>query len=871
MTLSWSSHIISVIASVFSKATPSTCDWVIRWVEVKVTSAPQWGEGNLVGGEPLGQGSYGKVVIVHQKDDSSKVYACKYFRNPIKRKYCNELTVLKRMNEMDHRNIIRLEASIHYGWDPSTVIALVFPRIERTLGQCISARRFGQLQPKVFAALVRQMLDGVQAIHSAGILHLDLKPDNVMIDADGTVKPIDFGISLSEEMVSRDDWQLVELVTSFYQAPELFFGNKPNRQADIFGAGVSLQSFLARVPILPGNPAGGQPEKAHRPVAIDFETQLASLQNIEQDLTTDFVNGRWEAASDMALNMCQNPRLEVFFKAVDKALPPGIWHRYCIEACDRWLKTARQANHIREFVEHLPKKPRDIKDFPRAVCNLPAHAKRRAFSRVVQECASVLVGHSDEWERLDSSDALLFCLQVAFWWSSFRMKTTLDHQPRVANFAARVPVFAATAQPGEELAALFHAWQTLELMCMDQNASECVAQARTGLTELWKQQEVRSTDRDDGRITATLRPATTRKEAPLPVPEEAMPLRDMAAVGGQVERANEHVDMPPDTHATALTWAESLADRPHASLASALKDALTTLPFHSRPRELFKMPANFVDPLPADFTMEKMLGCLGDLRGLVLDSDRLVDNRSVDRLRNSERRVLQEALRRFWTSSVKDPSILAVLQLAETRRYVVIQLNKRGKGTLCWADGLEKGEPIWLPAQQQLWRGFLDQEFAATVKIDVPRQDGDTSCGSLAVEMVRVQVRLVFGKKGKFHRYRSQVAVRIDLFISTMERKWAEPIRLNMTEAVETNTLYNGGAILRIRSDLLPTTTASGGSAYEPQLWFNHLKSCKFISEPDAEQLVDRDVETDNSKRRTEDCQMARAITKENGDPIASK
>ncbi|KAJ9090847.1 hypothetical protein QFC20_007808 [Naganishia adeliensis] len=832
-----------------------------------------------------------------------------------------------------------------------TVIALAFPRIERTLGQCISARRFGQLQPKIFAELVGQMLDGVQAIHSAGILHLDLKPDNVMIDADGTVKLIDFGISLSEEVVSRDDWQLVELVTSFYRAPELFFGNKPNRKAGIFGAGcmaievasnyggpifgeknhvevlrrqlglrlpgqedhnslevmqkllpgrrhmryniehyeglpsnkpangyrlvdeiakpvllhqcglseslsrpqtkatrdmvrllpserpiiqrllqsidkdvfehsdpaqkadarrttyaktwvidamthvsASLQSFLARVPTLRGSPAGGQPDKAQRPVAIDFHTQLASLwdrlealvstkaqedtirQNIEQYLTTDFVNGRWEAVSDMALNICQNLRLEpvglkVFFKAIDKALPHGIWHRYCIEACDPkrssptgWLKTARQANHIREFVEHLPKTPRAIKDFLKVVWNLPAHAKRGALLRGVQECASVLVGHSDEWE----------------------------HLPRVAKFAARVPVLAATAQPGEQLAALFHAWQTLELMYMDQHASECVAQARTGLTELWKQQDVRSADRDDDRITANPRPATTPSKV-----KEAMSLRDGAAVGGQVERANEHVDIynclislgSESQHSRHSTyWAESLADGPHGSLASALKDAWTTLPPHSRPREVFKMPPNFVDPPPADFTMETMLGCLGDLRwtedhiaiglaqihqlsGVVLDSVRLLDSRSVERLRNSEAPELQEALRRFWTSSLKDPIILAVFQLAETMRYVVIQLNKRGKGTLCWADGLETGEPIWLPAQEQLWRSILDQEFSATVRIDVPQQGGDTSCGPLAVETVRVQVRSPSGKKVKFHRYRSQEAVLIDLFMSTMERK----------------------------------------------------------------------------------------------------
>lgn len=72
------------------------------------------------------------------------------------------------------------------------------------------------------------------------------------------------------------------------------------------------------------------------------------------------------------------------------------------------LKTARQANHIRGFVEHLPKRLREITDFLKAVWNLPAHSKRRAFLRVVQECASVLVGHSDEWERLVSRKSEVF-------------------------------------------------------------------------------------------------------------------------------------------------------------------------------------------------------------------------------------------------------------------------------------------------------------------------------------------------------------------------------------------------------------------------------------------------------------------------------
>lgn len=57
------------------------------------------------------------------------------------------------------------------------------------------------------------------------------------------------------------------------------------------------------------------------------------------------------------------------------------------------------------------------------------------------------------------------------------------------------------------------------------------------------------------------------------------------------------------------------------------------------------------------------------------------------------------------------------------------------------------------------------------MKSDLPQQDGDTSCGPLALETVRVQVLLAFGMKGMFQRYTSQEAVRIDLFMSTMERK----------------------------------------------------------------------------------------------------
>ncbi len=91
--------------------------------------------------------------------------------------------------------------------------------------------------PGIRAAL-RQLVEGVQALHAAGHLHRDLKPSNVLVAADGRVVVLDLGVatSLRRDRLSEEP----EMVgTSTYMAPEQALGETPTPAADWYSTSVS--------------------------------------------------------------------------------------------------------------------------------------------------------------------------------------------------------------------------------------------------------------------------------------------------------------------------------------------------------------------------------------------------------------------------------------------------------------------------------------------------------------------------------------------------------------------------------------------------------------------------------------------------------
>jgi serine/threonine protein kinase len=113
-----------------------------------------------------------------------------------------------------------------------------------------------------FLRLVEETLQGLSAVHAAGVVHRDMKPENVFLvrDADGTVFPklLDFGVSRSTERgqghtITREG---VVMGTPEYVSPEQARGKMADVRSDIYSIGVVVYEALAgRLPFQADNPA----------------------------------------------------------------------------------------------------------------------------------------------------------------------------------------------------------------------------------------------------------------------------------------------------------------------------------------------------------------------------------------------------------------------------------------------------------------------------------------------------------------------------------------------------------------------------------------------------------------------------------------
>jgi len=163
------------------------------------------------------------------------------------------LREIKLMSFFDHDDIVKIVNVItpdENEIETFNDVYLVLEKMEMNLAHVI---RSVKLTNRHLQYLVYQIFRGLKYIHSAGVIHRDLKPGNILVNAsDCNLKITDFG--LARGVCKEEESELTEyVVTRWYRAPEVMCSAKHyDAKVDVWSVGCILAEMFLRKPLFPG-------------------------------------------------------------------------------------------------------------------------------------------------------------------------------------------------------------------------------------------------------------------------------------------------------------------------------------------------------------------------------------------------------------------------------------------------------------------------------------------------------------------------------------------------------------------------------------------------------------------------------------------
>ncbi len=167
----------------------------------------------------------------------------------------------KSVARLSHQNVV---AVFDQGSDgPFLYLAMEYVP-GRTLKEVLHER--GRFAPAAALDIMTGVLDGLAAAHASGIVHRDVKPENVLLTADGRLKVADFGLARAQAAAGHTRAGLL-IGTVAYLPPEQVTGEATGPRSDVYSAGVVLFELLT----------GRQPFSGDTPIAVAY-------QHVNQDV-----------------------------------------------------------------------------------------------------------------------------------------------------------------------------------------------------------------------------------------------------------------------------------------------------------------------------------------------------------------------------------------------------------------------------------------------------------------------------------------------------------------------------------------------------------------------------------------------------------
>jgi serine/threonine-protein kinase len=248
----------------------------------------------------VGEGGMGQVFLAH--DPLRKIpVAIKIMKeialqNPkLAERFRRELDMAQGMK---HRNLVNVYAG---GQDQKGRLFMAMEFLPNSLQDIMEKQ--GQLPVEACIEICSQVADGIQAIHDAGIVHRDIKPQNILIAHDSTPKIADFGIARSDayESLTTTD---TNPGSAYYMSPEQANGDRVDETTDVYALGCTLYHMLTGGPPYPGT---SQVQIALQHVGPAYPRPVDEIRDVPESLVrvlntaiSKEKNSRYKTAAEFA-------------------------------------------------------------------------------------------------------------------------------------------------------------------------------------------------------------------------------------------------------------------------------------------------------------------------------------------------------------------------------------------------------------------------------------------------------------------------------------------------------------------------------------------------------------------------------------------